>query len=69
MWAIVTVITLQSLVYAAFVVPVFQLLFLQIQNFYYGLTTNERFGRDAIKIEEQLATFKPSFDAPSNGIV
>lgn len=33
------------------------LIWLQVQNFYYGLTTNERFGRDAIKLEEQIQNF------------
>jgi hypothetical protein len=42
----------ESIVYSAFSVPVVALLIVQIQNFWYGLTTNERFGRDALRIEE-----------------
>jgi hypothetical protein len=60
MWIILFIISVQAVVCATFAIPVVQLFWLQIQNVYYGLTTNERFGRDAIRIEETLATFRPN---------
>ena len=51
-WAI-ALVGIQSIVYISFLIPVLALLKTHIQNFYFGLTTNERFGRDALKIDEQ----------------
>lgn len=47
----------QSIIYVIFVIPLGALIWIQAQNYYYGLTTNERFGRDALKLIEQVQNF------------
>jgi len=51
------VLSVLTVIYSVFLIPLGALLLVQIGNYCKGLTTNERFGRDALQTEEESHLF------------